>query len=272
LQSDQPSKKTAVITVDDGYKGFLTYALPLLKKYNLGATLFINTKTVGGGDYMTWDELKDVVNYNIEIGNHTHSHDYFLGLPESSRYKTFKDEIELSQSTIKKNLDLEPIVFSYPYGEFDVEMKKIVKQAGFVAAAAQNSGVISAGSDVFQCPRFPISEAYASQKQFAEKASMHALEISDRSPEGFVLGEDNPPAVTLTLARGDLNLNELQCFVQGGDCELQVLKTTDENITVLLRARRPLWARRRTLYTLTVRDKRGQWYWFSHLWINPGVH
>jgi peptidoglycan/xylan/chitin deacetylase (PgdA/CDA1 family) len=272
LQSEQPPKKTAVITIDDGYKGFFTYALPLLKKYDIPATLFINTKTVGGGDYMTWEELKDVVKHNVEIGNHTHSHDYFLNLPETSRYKTFKDEIDLSQSIIKKNLDLEPIVFSYPYGEFDVEMKKIVKQAGFVAAAAQNSGVMYTGSDIFQCPRFPMSEAYSSEKQFVEKTSMHALQILDQSPKAFVLKEENPPVLTLTLPVGDLNLKQLQCFVQGGECELEVSKTTGESATISLRARKPLGARRRTLYTLTFRDNQGKWYWFSHLWINPSVH
>ncbi len=272
LQSDQPSKKTAVITIDDGYKGFVTNALPLLKKYDIPATLFINTKTVGGGDYMTWDQLKDVVKHGVEIGNHTHSHDYFLNLPETSRYKTFKDEIDLSQSIIRMRLDIEPIVFSYPYGEFDVEMKKIVKQAGFVAAAAQNSGVMNAGSDFFQCPRFPMSEAYSSEKQFIEKTSMHALHILDQSPKAFVLKEENPPVLTLTLPDGDLNLKQFQCFVQGGECELEVLKTTDETTTISLRARKPLGARRRTLYTLTFRDNQEKWYWFSHLWINVKVH
>jgi peptidoglycan/xylan/chitin deacetylase (PgdA/CDA1 family) len=271
LQSEQPSRQTAVITIDDGYKSFFVNALPLLKQYNIPATLFINTKTVGGGDYMTWEELKDVVRLNIEIGNHTHSHDFFLNLPASPRYKTFKDEIEQSQSIIEKNLDLQPIVFSYPYGEFDNEMKKIVKQAGFVAAAAQNSGVMASGSDIFQCPRFPMSEAYSSGKQFAEKASMHALQILEQSPESFLLKETNPPVLTLTLSQGDLNLKELQCFVQGGECEIKVLESRNESTTLSLRARKPLTARRRTLYTLTVRDKRGKWYWFSHLWINPDM-
>jgi peptidoglycan/xylan/chitin deacetylase (PgdA/CDA1 family) len=272
LHSEKPLRKTAVITIDDGYKGFFTNALPLLKKYDIPATLFINTKTVGGGDYMTWNELKDVARHDVEIGNHTHSHDYFLDLPETSRYKTFKDEIDLSQSIIKKNLDIEPIVFSYPYGEFDVEMKKIVQQAGFVAAAAQNSGVMYAGSDIFQCPRFPMSEAYSSEKQFIEKTSMHALQIIDQSPTAFVLREEDPPVLTLTLPGSDLNLKQLQCFVQGGECELNALKTTDESATISLRARKPLSGRRRTLYTLTFRDNQGKWYWFSHLWINRSVH
>jgi len=269
LQSSAPQKKTAVITIDDGYNSFYRNGLPLLKKFNVPATLFINTETIGG-DYMTWDELNDVVKSDIEIGNHTHSHKYFLDLPESSRYNIFKDEIELSQSIIKKKLKTEPKVFTFPYGEFDVKMKNIVKQSGFIAAATQNSGVLSEGSDLFQCPRFPMSEAYSSKEQFIEKARMHAAQILDRNPEDFIVKNENPPVLTLTLAAGDLNLEQLQCFVQGGECDVQILEMKDNNTTLRLCARKPL-SRRRTLYTLTIPDKNGRWHWFSHLWINPEV-
>ena len=269
LQSSSPQKKTAVITIDDGYKSFYRNGLPLLKKFNVPATLFINTETIGG-DYMTWDELNDAVNSDVEIGNHTHSHKFFLDLPESSRYSIFTDEIELSQSIIKKKLNIEPKVFSFPYGELDIKMKDIVMQAGFVAAAAQNSGVLLEGSDLFQCPRFPMSEAYSSKEQFVEKASMHAVQVLNRTPEDFIVKKENPPVLTLTLAVEDLNFKQLQCFVQGGECDVQILEMKDNNATLTLRALKPL-ARRRTLYTLTIPDKKGRWHWFSHLWIDPGL-
>src|SRR6187551_927829 len=105
LQSDQPTQKIAVITIDDGYKSFFKNGIPLLKKYKIPATLFINTETVGAGDYMDWTMLKTAMSAGIEIGNHTHSHAYFLNEPTATRYKKFKDEIELSQSIIQKNLD-----------------------------------------------------------------------------------------------------------------------------------------------------------------------
>ncbi len=155
LQSDEPTQKIAVITIDDGYKSFFKNGMPLLKKYKIPATLFINTETVGAGDYMDWSMLKIAMKDGIEIGNHTHSHAYFLNESTTTRYKTFKDEIELSQSIIQKNLNFTPVTFTYPYGEFDIEMKNIAKQVGFNAAAAQNSGVVHSGTDLFMCPRFP---------------------------------------------------------------------------------------------------------------------
>jgi peptidoglycan/xylan/chitin deacetylase (PgdA/CDA1 family) len=269
LQSDKPARKTAVITIDDAYKTFYERGLPLLKKYSIPATLFINTKTVGGGDYMNWAQLEDAIKHKVEIGNHTHSHDFFLNQSAATRYKTFKDEIELSQTIISEKLNMKPIVFSYPYGEFDTKMKDIVKEVGFIAAAAQNSGVMYSGDDLFECPRFPMSESYSAKDKFIEKASMKALRVKKRSPNDYIMPKGNQPLLTLTFDGEGLRLNQLQCFVQGGECALDVVDK--QKVVVTLQAAKPMTKKRRTLYTITVPDKQGIWHWYSHLWINTAV-
>lgn len=269
LKSDKPARKTAVITIDDAYKTFYDRGLPLLKKYNVPATLFINTKTVGGGDYMSWTQLEESVKHNVEIGNHTHSHNFFLNQPAATRYKTFKDEIELSQTIINEKMNIRPVIFSFPYGEFDTKMKDIVKEAGFIAAAAQNSGVIYSGGDLFECPRFPMSESYSAQDKFIEKASMKALRISKRSPDDYIMPKGNRPTLTLTFDGDGLKLDQLQCFVQGGECELKVVDK--QKVAVTLQAAKPMTKKRRTLYTITAPDKQGVWHWYSHLWIDAAI-
>lgn len=269
LRSDGPVRKVAVITIDDAYKSFFKNGLPLLKKYDMPATLFMNTKTVDGGDYMSWSELAAAIKSNVEIGNHTHSHDYFLNESAATRYKTFRDEIELSQSLIAKNLGITPVVFTYPYGEFDEQMKRIAKEAGFRAAAAQNSGVIYGGTDMFMCPRFPMSESYSAIGEFAMKATTKALRIEKRSPENFQMPAGKRPLLTLTFDPTGLRLDQLQCFVQGSECDLRIVEKTDRRVTVTLQSSKALSGRRRTLYTLTVPDKEGVWHWYSHLWIDP---
>ncbi len=271
LKSDEEIKKTAVITVDDGYKSFGKNGLPLLRKYSMPATLFINTKTVGGGDYMDWKELQTAVDDNIEIGNHTHSHAYFLNENKSSRLKTFKNEIEMSQSIIQDHLKLTPKVFSYPYGEFDSEMKMLVKEMGFIAATAQNSGVIYEGTDFFQCPRFPMSESYALLDKFKEKANTRALKIISKTPDNSTMPPDKQPSLTLTFNPANLRLDQLQCFIQGSTCTITVDKKTDSSVTVTLQPKTKLTGRRRTLCTITIPDKKGKWHWYSHLWLESAV-
>jgi peptidoglycan/xylan/chitin deacetylase (PgdA/CDA1 family) len=271
LKSDGPTQKVAVITIDDGYRSFYKNGYPLLKKYKFPATLFINTESVGGGDMMSWEEIKTMSENGIEIGNHTHSHAFFLNKPAGERYKIFREEVELSQSIIKKNLGLTPEVFTYPYGEFDPEMKKIIKEIGFKAASAQNSGVAHANGDLFMTPRFPMSESYSAIKQFAEKANMKALRVTKSDPESFVLGANKRPLLKLTVDTKDLRTNQFQCFIQGRPCEFKVISKTESSAVISLQATKALAGKRRTLYTVTVPDKQGKWHWYSHVWINPGV-
>lgn len=271
LQSDEASKKVAVITIDDGYKSFFTNGLPLLENYKMPATLFINTETVGASDYMDWLELQNTVTKGVEIGNHTHSHAYFISKPISSRYKDFEKEIEQSQDIILKNLGITPKVFAYPYGEFDTKMKDIVKSLGFKGAAAQNSGVIDQLTDVYQCPRFPMSESYA--KMFEEKALMRSLRVIKCSADNNVLPEnENQPLLELTIDSRGLQMNQMQCFIQGSPCKIKLGETNSHMTSVSVQAVNPISNRRRTLYTLTAPDSAGVWHWFSHLWINPEVN
>jgi len=270
LESDEPLKKTVVLTIDDGYKSFYENALPLLIKYKMPATLFINTQTVGGSDYMNWIQLKEVKEANIEIGNHTHSHAYFLNEQQATRYNTFEDEIRESQKMITENLKVTPTLFAYPYGEFDEGMKGVVKQMGFTCAAAQYSGVLYHGTDQHQLPRFPMAEAYSDLKMFAEKANMKPLRIINESTTNTILTDDLRPKLTISFKSDNLQIDRLQCFVQGNDCESQITET-DTVTSVSVRSSKDMNTRRRTLYTLTIPDDKGNWYWYSHLWINTSL-
>ncbi|MEZ4944267.1 MAG: polysaccharide deacetylase family protein [Cyclobacteriaceae bacterium] len=270
LSNNDLVKKTAVITIDDGYKSFFKNGLPLLHQYQFPATLFINTKTVGAGDYMNWEELKGAMNQKIEIGNHTHTHDYFVDNEPSLRYTYFEDNIQTAQQLIKDKLGIFPKVLAYPYGEFDQKMKVITKGMGFVGAAAQNSGVMNNMTDTYQIPRFPMSEHYA--KMFEEKVNMQALKVIRKIPEENLITNDaSKPLLTLTISTEELLMDQLQCFVQGGDCTLQIIDQSADQVTLTLQSTQDLTSRRRTLYTLTVPDSTGNWHWFSHLWINNSV-
>ncbi|REE01750.1 polysaccharide deacetylase family protein [Marinoscillum furvescens] len=266
LKGDGPAQKTAVITIDDGYKSFFENGLPVLREYGFPASLYINTETVGGSDYMTWAQIKQTKDAGIEIGNHTHSHAYFLNQPASSRYKNFEAELQKSQDLIKEQLGEAPVTFAYPYGELDAKMKAIVSEY-FEAAAAQNSGVIGASTDLMRCPRFPMSEYYSDPKKFAEKARMHVPEVTVDQKSFMLPAGQETPSLKVTFHNDDLQLDQLQCFVQGGDCAI----SRDGN-KVSVKSETSIANRRRTLYTLTVPDKSGNWYWYSHLWINPEVN
>lgn len=56
-------KKAVVLTFDDGYKDNYTYAYPILKKYNMPATVFLTTGHIGSGEPFWWDKISYVLQH-----------------------------------------------------------------------------------------------------------------------------------------------------------------------------------------------------------------
>ena len=256
--------RVACITVDDAFKSFYNNGYPLLKKYGFVASLFVNTETIGGGSFMAWDDIKKVSAAGIEVGNHTHSHDYFLNTPPPLRHDKFYEAVNKCQEMIKAQLGITPEVFAYPFGEFDYEMEKIIKKLGFKAAAAQFSGVMYK-NDLFAIPRFPMTGSTSTLKSFTEKANMKALRILSKSPDSAFLKNDNPPTLTLLADTIFADLSKMNCFISNG-CYSQVAGNT-----ITITAKKPL-TMRRTNYTITAPGKKGSgWYWYTHQWIVPEI-
>ena len=69
-------KNSILITFDDGYKNNHTLAFPILKKYNMKATIFLNTKFIEKDEaYLNWDEIREMYESGlIDFQLHTHSH------------------------------------------------------------------------------------------------------------------------------------------------------------------------------------------------------
>jgi len=259
--------KTAVLTVDDGYKTFYKNAIPLLKKYGFTATLFVNTETVGGSDYMDWNEIKEVEQAGIEIGNHSHSHAYFL----NGNHNQFLEDLKTSEAQFEANLGEKPILFAYPYGEWNIEMAEHLKNEGYLGAAAQNSGLLYKEIPVFNLPRFPMSEAYAKLEDFVGKLKALPIEVTKYEPisSGY-MGSESLPRLNMEFQESNLRLDQLQCFIQGAECKKSMQVVKDGVVKLNVRPDRDL-KRRRTLFTITVPDTDGKWHWFSCLWVIPSI-
>ncbi|MEN6627782.1 MAG: polysaccharide deacetylase family protein [Candidatus Sumerlaeia bacterium] len=70
LQRPAPQRPLAAITFDDGYESNYALAWPVLRKYGLPATIFLNTALVGGDDTVWFCRLNDALARSVrrEIG------------------------------------------------------------------------------------------------------------------------------------------------------------------------------------------------------------
>ncbi len=209
------SMRKILLTIDDGFLSFYENAWPVLKKKKIPFILFISTREVGSFNYMTWDQIREISNENfVEIGNHSHTHEYLV----EEKSEVIKNDIEKSISIFKKELGKNSDFFSYPFGEYSIEFKNIIKSLNFKYAFGQHSGVMDETKDFFEFPRFPINEKYGEIKRF--KSLMKTLPFKYKSvlpKEKYLLQSQNPPDVTIEFYDGIKNLKSLSCFSNEGN-------------------------------------------------------
>jgi len=147
--------KTIAITLDDGYKDNYIYAFPVLKKYNLPATMFIITDEVGRVDRLSWDEIKTMQDSGIiTFGSHTLGPEPLINIKSE---QDLKKQIFDSKKILEEKLGRPINAFSYPEGRFNNRIKQLVMEAGYKLAVATNPGRKFASDDIFALKRLRIS-------------------------------------------------------------------------------------------------------------------
>lgn len=171
--------KTAVITADDGYYSFYKNAYPVLKKYNLPATIFIATDKIGRPGYLGWKELREMSDSGlITIGSHTKSHPW---LPEVSvDEKKIHDELVLSKEILEKGIGKEVDYICYPNGGFNDLTKEEARKAGYKGAFTTNPRKKSDIGDIYAIRRLKMSSSSDSPMILRGKVSRYYAWFKER--------------------------------------------------------------------------------------------
>ena len=170
-----PNKPIA-ITFDDGCENIYTKAFPILKERGLNAEIYIITDSMGNSAaerkssataklgengesslnyYLTWTEVKEMSEAGWGIGSHSRTHPYMSAIDDAN----LTQEILYSKLAILENIGVNPISFSYPYGDgnWKNSIHKELTDDGYMTAVASAGGVAQLnGSDSFNIPRILI--------------------------------------------------------------------------------------------------------------------
>jgi len=145
---------SVVLTIDDGYRNLYTAAFPLLKKYNVKATVFIITSKVGGEYYVTWDMLREMrASGLVDVQNHTVTHRALQTLNPVQLASEFHD----SRQTIWRELGTDSRFCAYPGGSYNAAVIAEAKKEGLIGCVTTASGKATPSSDSFTLPRKRIS-------------------------------------------------------------------------------------------------------------------
>ncbi len=124
--------KPIVITFDDGYYSNYEYIYPILKKYNVKASIFIVTDKIGqeidGIKYLSWEECLEMQNSGIiEIGSHSKKHVFY----DKRSVRELRDDVKESYKEIEEHLGKQDLkIFAYPYGAYTNETVRTLKNNG----------------------------------------------------------------------------------------------------------------------------------------------
>ena len=258
LQNNKLQRKI-LLTIDDGFLSFYKNAWPILKKKKIPFILFVSTREVGVHNYMTWDQIKEISKEDfVEIGNHSHTHEY---LADESN-ELIKNDIAKSISIFKKNLGKNSDFFSYPFGEYSNDFKKIIKDFGFKYAFGQHSGVMDETKDFFELPRYPINEKYGEINRFKSLTKTLPFKYKKIYPEEkYLLKDKNPPNVKIEFYNIK-NLKSVSCYSNEGD-KWRQSNTNFENSNTLLVNITEKFVGERGRINCSLRDPSGLWRWLG---------
>ncbi|HEX4996603.1 MAG TPA: polysaccharide deacetylase family protein [Terriglobia bacterium] len=180
LEKKRPIPKGAAwISLDDGYREWLSDVLPLVQHFRIPVTLFIPSGIIAGDGRFPWmtgpedragngqsssapsrmaltlDELKIAARYpGVQIQAHSVTHRLMPNCADAE----LRFEIGASKRDLEHWLDTPVTCFSYPEGRYDGRERDPLRDFGFRMAATTEPRFIDRNTDPMLVPRFCVPD------------------------------------------------------------------------------------------------------------------
>ncbi len=169
-----PSRKSVVLTFDDGFENFYKEAAPVLQEHSFTATVFLVTGKCGDfndwsgnpADFprsplLSWGQVKELSELGIEFGSHTVNHPDLTKLDPTSR----QIELTYSKRRIEDATGKKVGSFAYPFGRMTSGVKRAVEET-YASACSTNLGRVGPKSEVYCLER--VDAYYLSNPKLLE--------------------------------------------------------------------------------------------------------
>lgn len=185
-KGSMPNDKVFSITFDDGYESNYIYALPILKKYNVKATINVVVKTIQEKStaqfnpevltHLSWAQMREMLDSGlVEFGSHTYNQHLYevtdnkktapaltnrVYLYKEKRFesdeewkKRIYDDLLLAKAKMEHKLGYSPKIIAYPYGDYNQAVVQIAKEVGYEIGLTTNKGLVNSDTPVLELPR-----------------------------------------------------------------------------------------------------------------------
>lgn len=165
--------KTVAITFDDGYEDNLLNALPILKKYQASATIYVvvdrhdrdwssykkahhNSGELARETKLSDSQIQTLIDSGlIEIASHTLTHANLANVDEPQRLQEMHESRHLLQQQTGQAINS----FAYPFGIYTDADIEAARQAGYLTAVTTIEGIdeLLPKPDFLQLKRIKVS-------------------------------------------------------------------------------------------------------------------
>lgn len=200
-------ENAVVITFDDGYESFYTYAYPELKKLHLSAANFI---VVGSTDHvnpralphLTWDEMRKMKKNGMSFYSHTYNQHRFAKTSERHKGKPLlagpvyvehedrmeteeeykqriRNDLQQAEARIEQELGPQPPLLAFPYGTYNDTVMRIGEELGIQLFFTVEEGINDRNTE--QVHRINAGSPYVSAEGLIEKLQKYNSNSFDPS-------------------------------------------------------------------------------------------
>ncbi len=185
LRWHKGAQSALALTFDDGFEAHFKYAYPVLQKYNLTGTFFVNSgRLAKKGEtqkerYGFWEDFKEMSDGGQEIASHSQNHLNLTALD----YDVLLKELKQDQEAIRTFVGTQCLTHAYPYCLHDEVTDQVTsslfiaaRQCGDLANSTPSSGMnwMNVNSDLLSWT-YPRSLENEHQSFLALKSKLEQL-------------------------------------------------------------------------------------------------
>jgi len=159
---------SVVLTFDDGYRNFLTGALPRLAAREMPASVFLITDRIPAEShasrngwselddetFLSWEEVRELHEHGVEFGSHTCSHRKLSQIAATD----VDNELRLSQQKIGTHLSQATMPLAFPYGAYSETVVAMARELPYTCALTTDAGTNGPSTDLFLLRRNLIGD------------------------------------------------------------------------------------------------------------------
>lgn len=157
-----PKMRSIVITFDDGWLDNFTHAAPILRKYEMTATIFVIAGMIGKwnklsggeeGDYIVNEEqIRELIRMGFDIQSHGMTHRRMTKLSDEEAVRELIESKRILESITQNPVSY----FCYPFGDFNPRIEELAREAGYRAAVSTMQGKIHNPDETYCLKRIPV--------------------------------------------------------------------------------------------------------------------